>query len=306
MRLGCSAYYPATRFGLPFTLDDYLRSLGEMRAAGFAAVEMEVDVALNLEKYRDRANDVKAELARQGLSLCGVLAVVQQAFSMDRDAAARDIRRFRKLTGLVAELDCPLTVVWACLPEEIRLAPAGEASDGSGPLWARVPAGFDWSSFWGNAVERLAQMARIAGESGQRLAIENRVGDFVNSSDGILRLVEEAGEENVGVLLDVANANVIREHLELVIPKLGERLMCVHLSDNHGTVADHLPAGRGNIDFCAVLRSLAAIGYDGYVNVDFGGVPADEIYEDVRKGRKYFEGCLSELQEPRTLDSVRD
>jgi sugar phosphate isomerase/epimerase len=297
MKIGCAALYPITRYGFPYSLDDYLKALGEMRAAGFDAVELEVDVSLNLEEYWDRVEEVKAELARQELTLSGVIGVVQQAFSTIREASDQDVRRFRRLTELIAELGCRTAVVCAYMPSEIEMVPGTEVYRGSPPLQVRVPPDFDWGLFWDSAVQRLAEMARIAGDLGQRLVIENRVGDFVNTSDGILRLIEEAGQENAGVLLDVAHTHATKEHLELVIPKLGERLMYVHLADNDGSASYHLPAGRGNIDFESVLRSLAAIGYEGYVNVDFGGVPAGEIWDEVCRGRQYFEGCLRTLQD---------
>ena len=39
-----------------------------------------------------------------------------------------------------------------------------------------------------------------------------------------------------------------------------------------------MPAGRGNIDFPSVFSALSSVGYDGYVNVDYGGVPPDQIW----------------------------
>src|SRR5207247_443941 len=86
-----------------------------------------------------------------------------------------------------------------------------------------------------------------------------------------------------------------KEHLDLIIPKLRRRLMYVHLAHNDGTFPNHLPAGGGAIDFPAVFRSLNAIGYSGYVNVDYGGVPADQILADVGRGREYFATCGTDV-----------
>ena len=108
----------------------------------------------------------------------------------------------------------------------------------------------------------------------------------------LLQVVEEAGEPNAGCLLDLAHTHATKEHLELVIPKLKKRLFYVHLADNDGTHSLHLPAGKGNIDFRSVFHSLKEIGYDSFVNVDYGGVPPDQILEEVRRGRAYFQECL--------------
>jgi len=94
----------------------------------------------------------------------------------------------------------------------------------------------------------------------------------------------------------VAHTHATKEHFSLVIPKLKRRLLYVHLADNDGTHSYHLPAGRGNINFPSIFQSLQSIGYDGYVNVDYGGVPSDQILSEVKKGREYFAECLANLK----------
>ncbi len=296
--IGCAALYPITRYGFPYSLNDYLRALTEMRQAGFSACELEINVDLDLEEYERRIGAVQSALREQGLTISAVIGVVQQAFSTDAPAAEATLRRFERLCRFVREVGCDTVCICAYMPKEIEGVPGTEMYRGSPPLQVRVPPGFDWAAFWANAVARLAAMARAAASHGQRLVIENRVGDFVNTSDGVLRLIEDAGEANVGCLLDVAHTNATREHLALVIPKLKPRLAYVHLADNDGTASRHLPAGRGNIDFPAVFRSLLAVGYSGYANVDFGGVPPEEIWEAARQGREYFERCLAQAGEP--------
>jgi sugar phosphate isomerase/epimerase len=191
-------------------------------------------------------------------------------------------------------VSCDNACICAYMPPEIEGVAGTEAYRGGPPLQVRVPHGFDWSSFWANAVARFSQMARVAGSYGQEVIIENRVGDFISTNDGVLKLIEDAGEPNAGCLLDLAHCHATKEHFDLVIPKLKKRLAYVHLADNDGSFSYHLPAGRGNIDFQAVFRSLCSIGFDGYANVDYGGVPADEILQQVRRGQEYFTSCAKE------------
>jgi sugar phosphate isomerase/epimerase len=293
MKVGCAALYPITRYGFPYTFDNYLNALREMHEAGFAAVELEINAALDLDEYWSRINEIKAALVENGLSLSGVVGVVQQAFSLDKDNADQEALRFERLADFIAQLGCTTAIICAYMPQEIEQVKGTEAYRGSPPLRIRLPEGFEWQRFWENTIKRFADLCRIAGARDQRLVIENRVGDFVSSSDGVMALVREAGEPNGGVLLDVAHANATKEPLELVIAKLKKYLMYVHLSDNDGTSSAHMPAGQGNIDFSSLLRRLKEIGYVGFVNVDFGGVPATQIWEEVRKGREYFENCLA-------------
>jgi sugar phosphate isomerase/epimerase len=295
MQVGCAALYPITRYGFPYTLDNYLLAIREMSAAGFQAVELEVNVDLDLVDYQARVEEVKAVLEEVEVSLSGIIGVVQQAFSLDPAAANRTIDRFAELCDLGAQLGCPTMVICAYMPDEFEKVAGTELYRGSPPLQIRLPSDFSWPKFWDNAVARFAQMCRIAAERDQLLAIENRVGDFVSTSDGVLKLVEEAAEPNGGILLDVAHTHASKEPLALVVEKLRNRLQYVHLADNDGSASHHWPAGQGTIDFKAVLGALHRIGYYGYVNVDYGGVPADKIWEEARQGRLYFESCLAQL-----------
>lgn len=295
MTVGCAALYPITRYGFPYSFDDYLKALDEMQAAGFKAVELEINVDLDLDEYLGRIGEIQAKLEGLGLTLSAVIGVVQQAFSTKRAAADAHLQRFGKLTSFIEQVGCDTACICAYMPGEIEMVAGTELYPGSPATQVRVPSGFDWDAFWDNAVARFRQMARIAANRDQRLVIENRVGDFVNTSDGALRLVEDAGEPNGGLLLDIAHMHATKEYYELVVPKMGKRLMYVHLADNDGSASYHLPAGRGNVDFPGLFQTLKATGYTGYTNVDYGGVPSDEIAEEVKRGREYFEELIANL-----------
>ncbi len=47
----------------------------------------------------------------------------------------------------------------------------------------------------------------------------------------------------------------------------------------------------------AIFRSLKAVGYEGYVNVDYAGVPPDRMLAGVKRGREYFAQCLASASE---------
>jgi sugar phosphate isomerase/epimerase len=295
MKVGCAALYPITRYGFPYSFDNYLKALDEMHDAGFDAVELEINVDMDLEEYRERIHEVQAKLRSLEFTLSAVIIVIQQGFSMDTAAADEHLRRFDLASQFIGDVGCEAACICAYMPREIEMLAGTEIYAGSPATQICVPPDFDWAAFWDNAVARFRQMARIAGGRGQKLIIENRVGDFVNTSDGALKLIEDAGEPNGGLLLDVAHMHATKEYFELVVPKLGKRLMYVHLADNDGSFSHHLPAGQGNVDFPALFRTLAVAGYSSYTNVDFGGVPADKIWEEVKRGRDYFEGLIAQL-----------
>lgn len=296
IKIGCAALYPITRYGFPYSFDNYLKAVTELHSVGFNACELEINVDLDLEEYIARRSEVLDALQRNEMTLSAIIGVVNGAFSQNTDVAEHYLTLYRRYCKFAREVGCDNVCICAYMPPEIEGVAGTEAYRGSPPLQVRVPTGFEWESFWANAVRRLSEMARIAADHGQQLIIENRVGDFVSTSDGVLRLIEDAGEPNAGCLLDLAHCHATKEHFDLVIPKLKKRLMYVHLADNDGSYSYHLPAGRGNIDFPAVFQSLLNAGFDGYANVDYGGVSADEILEEVQRGRLYFAGCLAEAQ----------
>jgi len=297
MKIGCAALYPITRYGFPYSFDDYLKAVADMASAGFEYCELEINVDNDLDEYFARISEIRQALADHKMTISSIIGVVNGAFSMDVALADSYILKFERLCQFGADVNCKNMCICAYMPPEIEGIKGSEVYAGSPPLRVCIPQGFNWDAFWQNAVRRFAQMARIAARHCQRLIIENRVGDFVSTSDGVLKLIEDAGEPNAGCLLDLAHCNATREHIDLVIPKLRRRLSYVHLADNDGTYSYHLPAGRGKIDFPAVFKSLKAAGYDGFVNVDYGGVPPDQILAEVTKGRAYFQTCLDQLEQ---------
>lgn len=297
MKIGCAALYPITRYGFPYSFDNYLKAVAEMHSAGFEYCELEINVDNDLDEYIERIDEARGVLTDNQMTLSAIIAVVNGGFSTNIEIADEYLRKYERLCGFAADVNCEIVCVCAYMPPEIAGVKGTEPYSGAPPMQVRVPEGFDWDKFWQNAVLRFGQMARIAARYDQKLIIENRVGDFVNTSDGVLKLIKDAGEPNAGCLLDVAHTHATKEHLDLVIPKLRERLMYVHLADNDGTHPYHLPAGQGNIDFLSIFQSLKSIGYDSYVNVDYGGVPANQILAEVAKGRAYFQKCLETISQ---------
>ena len=80
--------------------------------------------------------------------------------------------------------------------------------------------------------------------------------------------------------LDVAHAFIenrmkgVREYINA----FGERLAHVHIHDNHGKWDEHLPLGRGKIDFRKVIRLLKEINYDRTVTFEVFTSRTDAVH----------------------------
>jgi sugar phosphate isomerase/epimerase len=91
----------------------------------------------------------------------------------------------------------------------------------------------------------------------------------------------------LAMTLDTGHANIGSprgRRIQALISRFGSRIAHVHVSDNHGEADEHLPLGKGSIDFKAVVKTLTAMGYDGTVTL--------EIFTDDRRdltaGKKLF------------------
>jgi len=85
--------------------------------------------------------------------------------------------------------------------------------------------------------------------------------------------------------LDVAHAFIenrikgVREYIDA----FGDRLVHVHMHDNHGKEDEHLPLGMGKIDFRKVARFLKEINYDKTITFEVFTSRADAV-----RSREFF------------------
>jgi hypothetical protein len=75
VKIGCAALYPITRYGFPYSFDNYLKAIAEMRSAGFGACELEINVDIDLTEYEGRIEEIREVLARNEMTLSAVIGV---------------------------------------------------------------------------------------------------------------------------------------------------------------------------------------------------------------------------------------
>lgn len=115
-------------------------------------------------------------------------------------------------------------------------------------------------------VKSLKECAIYALDLGLTLGIENTVvGNFCDTPYELKRAAERTNLKNVKVYLDIANANIFHPPVEYIRELGGLLANCIHVTDNDGSYAYHLPIGMGSIDFYEVISSLKEIGWDGYL-----------------------------------------
>ncbi len=149
------------------------------------------------------------------------------------------------------------------------------------------------------AVEGCIAVAEYAAQYGITMLTENH-GYFMNGADRVLRLVEQVGRDNFGLLLDVGNFICVDECPTVAVKKCARYAKMVHLKDFYvRNAAGGAPFGRmvasgigggwfptasgtamlrgailgqGDLDLPAILRYVREAGYDGDISLEFEGM----------------------------------
>ncbi len=139
-------------------------------------------------------------------------------------------------------------------------------------------------SQYARALEGLAVFANEANQSGVGLIIEplNRYeGNYLNTIDEAIEVIEELGSENIGILADTFHMNIEEGSMAEAIRVAGRRLRHVHLSDSN-----RQPPGDGHIDFEPVVDVLHELPYTGYVSAEVVRVP--DSWASAERSISYF------------------
>jgi sugar phosphate isomerase/epimerase len=194
--------------------------------------------------------DTRKALADRGVRL--VAAAYQGGLLLSQGEARKaHFDHFKRRLDLCQELGIPTLVLVA------DFARAPEASD------------------LGRAVVSLTQAAQWAAGFGVRLALEFRGTDaFCSNLDTALTLVEQCGESNAGVCLDVFHYYKGPSKPEDFARLTAANLFHVQVSDVAGvprelmTDSDRVMPGEGDFRLEPVVARLKAIGYTGGVSLE--------------------------------------
>jgi D-psicose/D-tagatose/L-ribulose 3-epimerase len=242
VRFGASTFVWTSPFG-----DDRLSLFGRVAQLGFDRVEICIeDPAL----VSPDAVAAAAADARIGVLVCG-------AFGPDRDVSHEDpaVRE--------AGIDYLRSCVDIAHGVGSRLV-AGPMYSATGKARLLPPA--ERRQQWEWAVESLRRAGGYAATQGVTLAIEplNRFEtDLVNTVEQGVRLCEDIGADNVGLLLDTFHMNIEERDIGAAIRSAGRHVRHVHTCEN-----DRGAPGSGHVDFAGVFRALDEIGYDEDVVIE--------------------------------------
>jgi xylose isomerase len=207
---------------------------------------------------------VKETLADVNLKVSGVgTALSKDARTLRGTFSSEDPQVRRMAVGVVkecmdiaAELECDKVLLWF-------------GQDGYDYHFE-----LDYETRWGRLVEGLRESARHRRDV--RICIEYKarepkIHQLVNSAATALVLIDDAGEENVGILFDVGHALLANEMLAETAALIARRgkLWHVHLNDNYFHAdTDLVPGVVHTMAFLELFYWLPRLGYNGYLCYD--------------------------------------
>jgi sugar phosphate isomerase/epimerase len=107
----------------------------------------------------------------------------------------------------------------------------------------------------------LNRLAPIAKDVGTKLFVENMPFAFLPKAIDIKNALDTYGNDDIGVLYDVANGHFVGEDPREGLRTLHDRLDLVHFSDTNRSVYKHDAIGLGDVPFAGLPEVLAEIGY---------------------------------------------
>jgi inosose dehydratase len=271
------------------------RMLDELAGAGYTGTElgdwgyMPTDPAV-----------LRAELDARGLVMLGAFVSVALKEPSAHQAGIAGAVKTARLLAAAARTPAPYLVLAddnGTVPQRTRLAGRVTRESGLTPAQWRVFA---------DGADLVARA--VFDETGLRTVFHHHCAGYVETPDEIAILLELTNPQRLGLVFDTGHYCYGAGNCDVIgaLKRFGERVWYIHCKDCQPEVArraraeqwDYFAAlrhgvfcelGKGCVDFPAVLRRLAARGYDGYVLVEQDILPGmGTPKESARRNREYL------------------
>ena len=251
------------------------RHLPPIADAGFAAIEVMLLCGVDFFDYTnpqavDELQRVAADLDIVIWSLHeqDIPPCIGAADTAERQAAADEVRRV---------LDLAHRLGAQRIPSHLLMNPKFDVDAVEEALMEK------------RAVEMLHELVPQVIASGAKIAIENTGRRAWARPAALARRMATLPTEAYGFVIDTGHANRMSNYDELA-DLFADRLITLHLNDNHGINDDHLPPGKGTVDFSKIVKLLDDIGYDGCYLYEISGNPEpyQALHDTITAHRSLF------------------
>jgi sugar phosphate isomerase/epimerase len=109
-------------------------------------------------------------------------------------------------------------------------------------------------------------------------------------------LMEHIESDKIGICLDIGHIHYSRTPVSQWFDQLGDWVQYLHLSDNMGAFDDHLPLGKGTIDWELVNQLWKSLGRDVPITLETGDLKSTQESIHFLRSNTYF-GLKGNLHE---------
>ena len=242
MRYGASTFIWVSPFSNK-TLD----LIDKVKAFGFDILEICIEDPETIDVGAIRERAAKAGIA---VAVCGAFGPSRDLSSEDAAVRENGLAYLTRCVDFAAALGSPFV---------------------SGPMYAavgntRMLDDEARRAQWSRAVASLKDVAAYAAERSVKLAIEplNRFEtDLVNTVDQGLKMIDDVGAPNVGLLLDTFHMNIEEKDMSAAIRRAAGRIV-----EFHACASDRGTPGEDHLPWKAIASALREARYDGPVVIE--------------------------------------
>lgn len=232
---------------------------------------------------------IDAKEVKKALQIYGLKAIICGAFGPSRDLTSEDETLHKN----------SFSYIEACLDLCVEV---GSGFLG-GPMYsavgkARMVSPEVRKMEWERAVKNLRVVCEMAADRGLKIALEplNRFeSDLVNTSEDVLRLVNDINHPAAQIMLDGFHMNIEERNIEKAIMTAGDKLIHFQVSENYrGT------PGTGQTNWQAYKNGLEAINYEQAITIESFTPENKEL-----AGAVCFWHPMAESQDEFAIDGIR-
>ena len=153
------------------------------------------------------------------------------------------------------------------------------------------------NTFLDNFSNAMNELCKFSKAKGIQLMLENvPVEDHGTGGIGNFSHVMESVPQ-LNCHLDIAHAFIEggMSRIKSYLTRFNERLVHIHIHDNHGELDEHLPLGSGNINFKRVVKWLQEIEYTRTITFE-----VFTSYRDAKRSREYFKKLWNQTERSKT------
>ena len=148
---------------------------------------------------------------------------------------------------------------------------AGELTADCVSLWSgAVCSDADETLLWRKLTDGVGEVLDHASRCGVVLGFEPEPGMFIDTVARAEELFERLGRpKSLGLTVDIGHLECLGERpLAATVRDVADRIVNVHIDDMIVCRHEHLPLGKGDIDYVPIFRELLAARYQGGLHVE--------------------------------------